>query len=82
MILYVLDCPEVDVNRGDRFGRTPLFLASSMGHGLAAKALLNHPEVDVNAARTSDGATPLIAAASNKHSKVVEMILAVDTGMV
>ena len=81
LLLYVLDCPDgLDVNHRDRFGRTPLFLASSMGHELVVKALLNHADIDVNA-ESSDGSTPLVAAASNDNVKVVEMILEADAGM-
>ena len=81
LLLYVLACPELDVNHRDRFGRTPLFLAASMGHELVVRALLNHAGVDVNAAKSSDGYTPLIAAASNNNTAVVQMILAADAGM-
>ena len=51
-----------------------------MGHELVVKALLNHAEIDVNA-ESSDGSTPLVAAASNDNVKVVEMILEADAGM-
>ena len=78
LLLFVLDCPELDVNHRDRFGRTPLFLAAWMGHELVVKALLEHAGIDVNAAKSSDGLTPLSAAASNNNVKVVEMILEAD----
>ena len=81
LLLYVLACPELDVNHRDRFGRTPPFLAASMGHELVVRALLNHAGVDVNAAKSSDGQTPLIAAASNNNTGVVQMILAAVAGM-
>ena len=61
-------------------GRTPLFLASMMGHELVVKALLDHAEIDVNVAKPSEGSTPLIVAASNDNIRVVELILEADAG--
>ena len=45
-------------------GATALILASCNGHDKVVKALLNHVQVDVNAAK-SNGATALIGACCN-----------------
>ena len=75
LLLFVLDCPELDVNRVDLLGRTPLSLAARAGHALVIKAFLAHGEADVNAGASS----PLSAAAHNNHSAVVAALLQSDS---
>ena len=75
LLLFVLDCPALDVNRVDLLGRTPLSLAARAGHALVVRALLAHGEADVNAGASS----PLSAAAYNNHTGVVAALLESDS---
>jgi ankyrin repeat protein len=75
----------VDINRCDRMGRTPLFMAAFRGHAEIVRMLLESDDagggagggmIDVNIARSTDGATPLYAACMLGHTDVVEIMLA------
>lgn len=62
-----------DVNLQDRYGRTPLIIASKNGYLEIVKALINEG-ADLNIADQS-GATALAAAEANNHNKVVQELL-------
>ena len=64
-----------DVNLRNRFGTTPLFMASQNGHTGVVKLLLAN-KADVNAALKTDGRTPLFMASQNGHTWVVKLLLA------
>ena len=61
----------VDVNGANVFGQTALFLASWYGQADAVAMLLFHGAEQLPA---SGGATPLEAAASKQHQKVVDVL--------
>jgi len=70
--------PNVNVNYSpeDQDGRTPLRMAAWNGHIKITKALLAHPDINVNQTRMSDDATPLYVACQEGHTKVVKLLLA------
>jgi len=65
----------IDVNpdRADKCGRTPLSWAAEYGYGESVRMLLERDDVNPNTADKS-GRTPLSWAAKNGHEKIVEMI--------
>jgi ankyrin repeat protein len=71
----------VQVQRNERpscdASQSELAAAASRGHDDMVLALLD-AGVDVNQARTDDGATPLYTASQNGHQSLVESLLAVD----
>ena len=56
-------------------GETALCIAARNGHQGIVKALLTHPDIDLNPA-TRTGATPLFLAASGGHADVVRELIA------
>ena len=51
-------CPNADINTIDAKGRTPLYLASLLGHAKATEEILNQENVSFNKGREIDGLTP------------------------
>ena len=70
---WLHDHPE-DVNARDKYGETPLHLASCYGHTESVKLLLAMPGVDVNA-RDLYGRTPLHLASRKSHAEVVKLLI-------
>ncbi|KAJ5703996.1 hypothetical protein N7493_011134 [Penicillium malachiteum] len=66
--------PGVPLDTPNRLKKSPLWEASSSGHRLIVKELLNRRQVNVNS--TSDcGSSPLCAAASSGHLSTVELLI-------
>ena len=63
-----------EVNVRNKFGATPLFMASHAGRADVVKLLLAS-KADVNAARTN-GTTSLYVSSQNGHIEVVKLLLA------
>ncbi|KAF7557478.1 hypothetical protein G7Z17_g720 [Cylindrodendrum hubeiense] len=61
----------------DRWGQTPLFIASRQGHEALVKLLLDTAKVKVNV-KDGNRRTPLSWAAEKGHKMVVELLLSVD----
>jgi len=55
---------------------TPLCIASQKGHAPVVELLLAASDIDVNQAKTKNGATPLFLACQNGHKPIVELLLA------
>lgn len=70
----LLRSKKTNVNAGDLFGRTPLFVASRYGHVSTVKALIEDGRVLVNSADWY-GSTAIWAAIRNCHHDVVEALL-------
>ena len=68
-------CPEANINIGDKKGRTPLYLASMMGHTPAVAELLNQGSIDVNKGRSLDGESPFSIASEKGHFHVMSLLL-------
>ncbi|KAF4670087.1 Calcium/calmodulin-dependent 3',5'-cyclic nucleotide phosphodiesterase 1B [Perkinsus olseni] len=64
-----------DVNRLNRFGQSPLFLAARWGHHQAAQVLLVHGADPHCAAESYSHTTPMMAAASAGKVEVVRTML-------
>ena len=64
-----------DVDVRNKYGVTPLWIASQKGHTGIVKLLLE-AKADVNAARKTNGVTPLFMASQNGHTEVVKLLLA------
>ena len=63
-----------DVNVRNKYGVTPLLMASQNGHAEVVKLLLA-AKADVNAAMTN-GVTPLFIASEKGHTEIVKLLLA------
>jgi ankyrin repeat protein len=61
----------------DRFGDTPLAVASQWGFKNAAKLLLETGQVDINDSNL-EGATPLMKASVHGHTRIVRLLLEQD----
>ena len=68
------DNPHLDLNRQDFSGKSPFFVAVTMGHLDAAKALLEVPPCKINLADFRQR-TPLIQAACRRGKAGVEFLL-------
>ena len=66
-------CPQLDINLGDKYGFTPLYLASREGHSQIVQAILEIPSVDVNI--EVNYKTSLMIAAENDHANIVALLL-------
>ncbi|XP_063904028.1 uncharacterized protein LOC135123367 [Zophobas morio] len=64
-----------EINRGNKQGETPLYVASKMGHEKLVEYLMTDG-AEINRAR-NDGATPLLIASQNGHDKIVEYLVTV-----
>lgn len=65
----------IQINQGDNFNRTALWLASENGHDAVVKLLLEEDDIDVDARDTVFGQTPLMVAVQNGHQAVVRLLL-------
>lgn len=64
---------EVDPDKGNNFGQTPLAYAAKCGHEGVVKALLQRKEVNPNS-QTRTGNTPLMQATRGGYMKVVALL--------
>ena len=73
----LLRCPgsESNVNTVDKKGRTPLYIASMMGHLQAVKVLLQDIHVKANFGTKFDGGTPSSIACEKSHFKVIRALI-------
>ena len=71
----LLEHPNIDVNRVNAEGLSPLMEASKEGHDTIVEPILFHPDVNVNIATWDHGITALIYACKNNHTTVVELLL-------
>jgi|GEM_PF-1591503 len=67
----------VDVNAGDKSGKTALIIASEKGNFEIVKALLAVKNIDVNATIKISGTSALMVACTYGHLNVVKALLAV-----
>ena len=73
----LLKCPgsEINVNAVDRKGRTPLYIASMMGHLEAMKTLLRHPNINANIGATLEGCTAFSIASEKANFEIMEQFI-------
>lgn len=64
---------DADVSVRNKYGVTPLWMASQDDHAEVVKLLLA-ANADVNAADTTDGVTPLDIALQQGHSEIVRLL--------
>ena len=65
----------VDVNKANFDGRTPLFAASQTGHSTQVVKVLLDAGADVNKPHKKWGQTPIFCASQNGHFEVVRALL-------
>ena len=71
----LLEHPNIDVNRVNAEGLSPLMEASKEGYDTIVEPILFHPDVQVNIATWDHGFTALIYACKNNHTTVVKLLL-------
>ena len=64
---------DVDINKGDRSGSTPLAEAARLNKADIVKVLLGEPGIDVNKANSS-GSTPLSEAVALENDDVIKLL--------
>ena len=65
---------DVNVNMGQNWGFTPLYVAAEAGHGEIVDLLLRHQDLKVKKA-SKDGVTPLQIAKLEGHEEIVSKIV-------
>ena len=74
IVKLLLNTPNIDVNKGDNFGRTPLYTAANKENTECIELLLKAPDIDVNKAK-NNGETPLHTAAVQGNKECIELLL-------
>ena len=67
-------CPDADINVVDSKGRTPLYLASLLGHVKAIEEILNLENISYNRGRDIDGMTPFAIAAKKGYKEIMTLL--------
>ena len=67
-------CPNADINTIDAKGRTPLYLASLLGHTKATQEILNHENISFNKGREIDGLSPFSIASQKGHEEIMTLL--------
>jgi ankyrin repeat protein len=70
----LLEIEDVDVNKANKEGQTPLWIASKFAESAVVKLLLGKEGVDINKANT-DRINPLMVAMQGERRDVVELLL-------
>ena len=72
----LIQCPgtQSNINNADEKGRTPLFIASMLGHLEAVKVLLDNEKVNVDI--VAKAGTPFSAASERNHREIMKAIIA------
>ena len=63
------------MNAVDNKGRTPLYIASMMGHPLVVEVLLGNEEIDTDVGTLLDGGTAFSVASEKVHSEVQKLLI-------
>ena len=73
----LLDCPgsEINVNKVDNKGRTPLYRAAMRGHSEAVETLIKDHDVDVNIGKRVNGGTAFSIASEKSHFDVMKALI-------
>ena len=71
----LLLCPGANINVVDKKGRTPLYLASWLGHNDAVEVLLKDKRIEVNKGRKIDGVNPFAIASEEGHFEIMEKLM-------
>jgi len=74
IVRALLEHPDIDVNKSNNDGDTPLGLAVKSYNIDIVRALLEHPDIDVNKSN-NDGDTPLGLAVKSYNIDIVHMLL-------
>ena len=75
VVKLLLARDDIDVNKADNDGQTPLYAACRNGNVKVINALLTRKEIQINQAK-DNGATPLIISCWNDRVKIVNLLLA------
>ena len=70
-------CPDADINY-DGTGKTPLYIASLMGHAKTVDAILKQQKTKPNKGRTTDGKSPFSIASEKGYSNIMALFLKND----
>ena len=73
MVKAFLRCQQVDLNKGYKYGRTPLFMASMNNNAKVVELLLRDPRTDVNIAVNNDNS--LFTASERGYLAIVRLLL-------
>ena len=73
----LLECPDsaLEVNAVDNKGRTPLYIASMMGHLEAVEVLVSNKNVTAEIGRFLDGYTAFSVSSENAHFNVMRSLI-------
>lgn len=71
---YLLSLPNINVNKRNDAGETPLMKASTIGDHNVVRILLQHPKIDTNMIN-NEGKTALMLAAQSGKDRIVDILL-------
>lgn len=74
LLVCLLSTPGIDVNLGDDFGQTPLWIAAWAGNGHAVEELLKAPGIDLDAV-DEWRRTPLLIAIEKSHDPIAQLLV-------
>lgn len=75
VVQLLLPLPNVDINKADSRGETPLFRAVNYHNADIVRLLVSDPNIDVNKGNTRE-VSPLLLACYNGNDKIAELLLA------